>query len=72
MSPAPYPSLRVRFAVAGVAREAIAVVDTGFEGSLVVPESLIGVLPEPDELRRYRTASGESVVAVAYDEPSSW
>jgi predicted aspartyl protease len=67
MSQAPYPSLRVRFVASGVTGYADAIVDTGFDGYLVVPETLIGTLPEPRYYRRYRTASGEPVVTVAYD-----
>jgi predicted aspartyl protease len=66
MTPAPYPSLRVRYVASGVAGEANAIVDTGFDGYLAIPESLIGSLPEPTYRRRYRTASGESVVVAAF------
>jgi len=66
MNPAPYPYLLVRFLIGTEAREAVALLDTGFDGHLVVPESLIGTLSKPNERRRYQTASGESVVAAAY------
>ncbi len=66
MTPAPYPSLAIRFAVETVGGDAFALVDTGFEGHLVVPESLTGTLPRPIYARRVRTASGEIVPVPVY------
>ena len=63
----PYPSLRVRYDASGVGGEAMAIVDTGFDGYLVIPESLLGRLPEPGYHRRYQTASGESVVVAVFE-----
>ena len=67
MTSAPYPSLPIRCDIQGVTREVDAIIDTGFDGYLVVPEALIGALPEPSRRRRYRTASGEPVIVVEYD-----
>lgn len=79
MAPAPYPSLGMRFAVDQVADEAVALVDTGFDGHLVVPNALIGRLSQPIYLRRVRTASGEIVQVPVYlgtveliDAPGQW
>ena len=70
---APYPSLGVRSVAQGVAVEVSALVDTGFDGHLVVPESLIATLPPPIYVRRVRTASGEVVpVLRSTREPSNW
>jgi clan AA aspartic protease len=67
MSPGPYPSLRVRFEIQGLTFDVEALVDTGFYGHLVVPETLVGRLPQPHTFDRARTASGE-VVVVGIDE----
>lgn len=73
-----YPTLAVRFVVSGVTRDAIALMDTGFDGDLVVPEALVGQLPEPSYYSRYRTANGELVVVAEFsgtvelvDQPGS-
>ncbi|MBI4317425.1 MAG: hypothetical protein HY675_02955 [Chloroflexi bacterium] len=66
MSTAPYPSLRIHFAVQGVDGEEFAVVDTGFDGHLAIPESFIETLPPPHYVRRVRTASGQIVRVPVY------
>lgn len=67
MSPAPYPSLHVRFEIQGSTFDVAALVDTGFYGHLVVPETLIGRLPEPHAFDRARMASGEVVLVGIYE-----
>lgn len=66
MTPARYPSLRVRFLAQGVEGNEWALVDTGFDGHLALPEALIDRLPEPMYLRRVRTASGQVVRVPVY------
>lgn len=61
-----YPSLRVRFFIGDLDSEAAAVVDTGFDGHLAIPEELAARLPPPVYLRRVRTASGEVVRVPVY------
>lgn len=65
-SPAPYPFLPIRFLAQGVDGAGEALVDTGFDGHLAVPEDLIGALPRPMYVRRVRTASGEIVRVPVY------
>src|SRR5262249_39037765 len=62
----PYPSLRMRFRAQEVNGEATAVLDTGFDGHLAVPEALIETFPPPAYVRRVRTASGEVVRVPVY------
>lgn len=66
MSSPPYPSLAIRFVAGDVAVETWAVVDTGFDGHLVVPGSFVTNLPSPEYTRRVRTASGEVVLVPVY------
>lgn len=61
-----YPSLAIRFQARGVAGEACALVDTGFDGHLVIPESMVSSLPGSTLADRIRTASGEIVYVPAY------
>lgn len=63
---APYPSLAIRFVIRGVASEAFALVDTGFDGHLAIPKSVASSLSGPDEVDRVRTASGEIVYVSGY------
>jgi predicted aspartyl protease len=44
----------------------VALVDTGFDGHLAVPETLAVSLPQPTYVRRVRTASGEIVHVPVY------
>ena len=66
MTDGPYPSLAIRFVAQGIAGEAFALVDTGFDGHLAVPDSLLPTLPPPSYVRRVRTASGEIVHVPVY------
>ena len=66
MTPAPYPSPLVRYAVGGLIDTAVAMVDSGCEGHLAVPESLRASLPTPTYVDRVRTASGEIVHVPVY------
>jgi predicted aspartyl protease len=67
MNPAvPYPSLRIQYLIEGLQGEAFALVDTGFDGYLAVPESLLPQLPQPAYVHRVRTASGQVVGVPAY------
>ena len=51
----PFPYIRVRIVVRGWETEALALLDTGFTGDLVVPDDLIPErIGEPDYLRTYR------------------
>ena len=61
-----YPSLQVRFSIDGDTNEAIALVDTGCDVHLVVPQSLIARLPLPIRERRMRTVSDEVVTVPSY------
>jgi predicted aspartyl protease len=65
MMQAPYPSLRIRYVAQGIAGNAVALLDTGFDGYLAVPEGLIGALPRPAR-RRVQTASGQVVRVPVY------
>jgi clan AA aspartic protease len=66
MSDAPYPSIEIRFLAQGLEGQAFALVDTGFDGHLAIPESLVEELPEPLYVRRVRTASGQIVRVPVY------
>src|SRR5579862_6497082 len=66
MNDAPYPSLQIRFLAQGLERSTFALVDTGFDGHLAIPESLVEKLPEPLYVRRVRTASGQVVRVPVY------
>lgn len=61
-----YPSLQVRFSIDGDPNEAVALVDTGCDVHLVVPQSLIATLPPPIRERRMRTVSDEIVTVPLY------
>lgn len=63
MTPGRYPSLSVRFTIDAAIRELAALVNTGFDGYLVVPSALVSVLPPPAFGQPVETASGQ-VVAV--------
>lgn len=62
----PYPSLRIRFLVQGVSGQAPALVDTGSDGHLAVPETWIEQLRPPIYIERVRTASGQIVRVPVY------
>ncbi|MBM2827338.1 MAG: hypothetical protein HW403_1402 [Dehalococcoidia bacterium] len=73
-----YPSLSIRFLVQGVSGEAVALVDTGFDGHLAIPEDWIESLQSPLYIRRVRIASGQVVRVPVYlgavelvDQPST-
>ncbi len=66
MTSPPYPSLRIRCALHGVVYEEFAIVDTGFDGHLAIPESFVENLPQPLYVRRVRTASGQVVRVPVY------
>lgn len=66
MIPGRYPSLRVRFLAQGLEGHEWALVDTGFDGHLALPEALLDRLPEPMYVRRVRTASGQVVRVPVY------
>ena len=53
-----YPYVPVRFAVGGATRTPEAMVDTGFDGALIVPESVADLLPTEDEWTPWRLADG--------------
>ena len=61
----PYPSLRLRFTIAGVSSEARAMVDTGFDGYLAVPASALSRFRSYGNVHA-RTASGEVVTVASY------
>jgi hypothetical protein len=50
MSLDPYPSLRIRFLVGGFSAEATALVDSGFDEHLAVPQVLVADLPPESPL----------------------
>jgi predicted aspartyl protease len=64
---APYPSLKVRYDIQGITGETFALVDTRFDGHFVVPDSLIGGLPQPSHLDRARMANGDIVVVAVFN-----
>ena len=66
MTPVPYPSLLIRFTAEGVEGRASALLDTGFDGHLAIPETVVPTLPRPLYRRRVRTASGQIVRVAAY------
>ena len=57
-----FPFLEIRISIQGWETEALALLDTGFSGDLIIPA---GVMPEdvgqPDHLRLYRVADGRTV-----------
>lgn len=63
---ASYPSLAIRFTIQGVSRDAVALLDTGFDGYLAVPDDLVTTLPRPVHSRRARTASGDVLEVPVY------
>lgn len=66
MTTASYPYLRIHFSV-GTHRDHVpALVDTGFDGYLAVPEDLLERLPSPARLEPVRTASREVLWVPAY------
>ena len=53
----PFPYIRIRMRVRGWETDALALLDTGFTGDLVVPDDLIPeYIGDPDYLRTYRVA----------------
>lgn len=66
VTPGRYPSLTVRFSIQGYVGEVIALVDTGCDVALVVPEGLATNLPPPLRARKMRTATGQVVVVPSY------
>ena len=66
MTEAPYPSIRIRFTIERTERELDALIDTGFDGYLVVPAALVPDLPRPEYRDRVETASGEEVAVPAF------
>ena len=66
MTAAPYPYLTVHLRVHDYRAEEPALVDTGFDGHLAIPEAVAATLPPPLYLRRIRTASGQVVRVPAY------
>jgi predicted aspartyl protease len=62
----PPPSLPVRFSIAGKTREIDALIDTGFDGHLVVPVHLVPEFPTPAFRQRIQTASGQVVGVPVY------
>ena len=53
----PFPYIRIRIVIRGWETDALALLDTGFTGDLVVPDDLIPEhIGEPDYLRTYRVA----------------
>jgi predicted aspartyl protease len=51
----------VRFVIEGRTHEVWALVDTGFDGHLAIPETLLGRLPQPHHFERAFTASGQEL-----------
>ena len=53
----PFPYIRIRIVVRGWETNALALLDTGFTGDLVVPDDILPEdIGEPDYLRTYRVA----------------
>jgi predicted aspartyl protease len=66
MTEASYPSLRIRFVVQGITGTAVALLDTGYDGYLAVPETLIAALPRGRYTHRVRLTSGQTLELPAY------
>lgn len=62
----PYPSLRIRFTIQGITGNVAALLDTGFDGYLAIPESTIAAFPLPLGRQPILTASGEQVRVPIY------
>ena len=64
LSREPFPYLRVRISLKGWETEAVALMDTGFTGDVMIPD---GILPadigSPDSVREYRVADGRFVTS---------
>lgn len=61
-----YPYLPVDFTIGLLQARALAYIDTGFDGYLVIPEALGWQLPLPEQLQRLGLASGAMVRAPVY------
>ena len=61
-----YPYVQVRFVVGDTPRTVEAMVDTGFDGALIVPESLADQLPTEDEWTPWRLADGSVIWTPLY------
>lgn len=66
MTEPPYPSLQLRFQIGPFHGEATALVDTGFDGHLAVPEAVIEALAQPLYMRPVQLADGQVVQVAAY------
>ena len=62
-----YPYLQISWYARGSQQQGWAYLDTGFEGYLSVPESMMESLGLPDYLTPYRLAGGQLVWAPTYD-----
>ena len=66
MTEAPYPSIRIRFTIERTERELDALIDTGFDGHLVIPAALVPDLPRPVYRGSVQTPSGQVVGVPGY------
>lgn len=62
-----YPYLRVSWKVPDVEGQGLAYLDTGFDGHLCLPESIVDALGLPDLLVAYRLAGNQRVRVPAYE-----
>ncbi|MSQ14649.1 MAG: hypothetical protein EXR50_02130 [Dehalococcoidia bacterium] len=61
-----YPYLPISITIGAFQTEALAYLDTGFDGFLAIPEELGSRLPLPEQMQRVGLASGDTVLAPVY------
>ncbi len=61
-----YPFLSVAFKVRGTEGEALAYVDTGFDGGLILPERCLTELGEPDNVSVVELGNGTQIAVPEY------
>ncbi|MBI2886321.1 MAG: hypothetical protein HYY02_03830 [Chloroflexi bacterium] len=62
-----YPYLHISWQVRGVEQQGWAYLDTGFDGHLAVPESMLAELGLPDYLTPYRLVGEQRIWAPSYE-----
>jgi predicted aspartyl protease len=61
-----YPFLQIRVEVRGWRQETLALIDTGFDGALAVPSSVLNLLGDPDASTDWELADGSTSEAPSY------
>jgi len=61
-----YPFLQIRVEVRGWRQETLALIDTGFDGALAVPSSVLNLLGDPDTSTDWELADGSTSESPTY------